>query len=155
MRAARFDAGTRTLEVQDVPIPVPGPSEVLVKVEACGICLSDVHLLDGTLPAMLPQVTPGHEAAGTVEAVGAQVPGWTRGDQVVLAGGRPCGTCHRCVRGLFEECAAFADADVVRDRLLHDLCREGVVGGVERHQYEALESSPKDHVGRCGVVPDI
>ena len=60
MRAARFDAATRTLEVQDVPVPQVGPGDVLVRVEACGICLSDVHLLDGSLPGPLPVVTPGH-----------------------------------------------------------------------------------------------
>ena len=105
MRAARFD-GSKLL-VQDVPIPVPGATEVLVKVLACGICLSDVHLLDGTLPMLLPEVTPGHEAAGVIEAVGAEVPGWKPGDRVVMAGGRVCGTCRTCIRGRFEECEAF------------------------------------------------
>lgn len=107
MRAARFSADTRRLEVQDVPVPEPGPTEVLVRVEACGICLSDIHLLDGSLPAPLPVVTPGHEPAGTVAAVGALVHGWVVGDRVVLAGGRNCGRCPQCVRGLFENCAAF------------------------------------------------
>ena len=105
MRAARFDG--HKLLVQDVPIPVPGPTEVLVKVLACGICLSDVHLLDGTLPMLLPEVTPGHEAAGVIEAIGAEVPGWQPGDRVVMAGGRVCGRCRTCVRGRFEECEAF------------------------------------------------
>lgn len=107
MRAARFDAGSKQLTVQDVPIPTPGPNEVLVRVEACGICLSDVHLLDGTLPAMLPAVTPGHEAAGIIEAVGTEVPVWKAGDKVVMAGGRVCGHCRTCIRGRFEECEAF------------------------------------------------
>ena len=107
MRAARFDGATRSLVVKDVPIPTPGPSEVLVRVEACGICLSDVHLIDGTLPAMLPEVTPGHEAAGTIESVGDQVPVWQPGDRVVMAGGRQCGRCRTCVRGRPEECEAF------------------------------------------------
>ena len=107
MRAARFDAATRQLAVQDVPVPDPGPGEVLVRVEACGICLSDVHLLDGTLPASLPVITPGHEAAGTIERVGEQVPGWRPGQRVVMAGGRACGRCPMCVRGRVEECVAF------------------------------------------------
>ncbi len=107
MRAARFDTATRTLQVQDVPIPVPRPHEVLVRVEACGICLSDVHLLDGTLPTALSAVTPGHEAAGTVEATGDQVLGWSPGDRVLIAGGRNCGSCRYCVRGRLEECEAF------------------------------------------------
>ena len=107
MRAARFDSASGKLSVEDVPIPTPGSGEALVRVEACGICLSDVHLLDGTLPPPVPVVTPGHEAAGTVEAVGEQVPGWSVGDRVVMAGGRTCGTCRMCVRGRFEECEAF------------------------------------------------
>ena len=107
MRAARFDAATRRLAVTDVPVPVPNPTEVLVRVEACGICLSDVHLLDGSLPGPLPVVTPGHEAAGTVEQVGALVQGWRPGDRVVMAGGRPCGRCRTCVRGRPAECEAF------------------------------------------------
>ena len=107
MRAARFDAATATLSVQDVPMPDVGPDDVLVRVEACGICLSDVHLIDGSLPGPLPVVTPGHEAAGVVERVGASVAGWRPGDRVLLAGGRPCFGCERCVRGRFEECLAF------------------------------------------------
>lgn len=107
MRAARFDAATRRLEVTDVPIPVPLPHEVLVRVEACGICLSDVHLLDGSLPTNLPVVTPGHEVAGTVEQAGDLVTGWSPGDRVVVAAGRSCGSCVPCTRGLPADCTAF------------------------------------------------
>ncbi len=107
MRAARFDAAAARLTVEDVPVPTPGPQQVLVRVEACGICLSDVHLLDGTLPALLPVVTPGHEPAGTIEAVGAEVPVWRPGERVVVTGGRACGRCRACVRGRVEECQAF------------------------------------------------
>jgi 2-desacetyl-2-hydroxyethyl bacteriochlorophyllide A dehydrogenase len=105
MRAARFDSAARTLSVVDVPTPEPGPGEVLVRVGACGICLSDVHLLDGSLPAPLPVVTPGHEAAGTIERVGPGVPFWQPGARVVLAGGKPCGACFACAGGQFNECA--------------------------------------------------
>jgi 2-desacetyl-2-hydroxyethyl bacteriochlorophyllide A dehydrogenase len=107
MRAARFDAASRRLEVQDVPIPSPRPHEVLVRVEACGICLSDVHLLDGSLPTSLPVVTPGHEVAGTVEQAGDLVAGWAPGDRVVVAAGRNCGTCLPCTRGMPMDCDAF------------------------------------------------
>jgi 2-desacetyl-2-hydroxyethyl bacteriochlorophyllide A dehydrogenase len=107
MRAARFTAAPAALELCDVPIPQPGPTEVLVKVEACGICLSDVHLIDGTLPGPLPAVTPGHEATGLIAEVGANVRGWQVGDPVVLAAGRPCQECESCVSGRFEECVRF------------------------------------------------
>ena len=107
MRAARFDSATRSLTVQDVPRPEPGPGEVLVRVRACGICLSDVHLIDGTLPSSLAEVTPGHEAAGEIAAVGPQVPQWQAGDRVLLAGGKPCGQCQACARGRADECLQF------------------------------------------------
>ena len=107
MRAARFDATSGKLTVEDVPVPTPGPGQVLVRVEACGICLSDVHLIDGTLPGPLPVVTPGHEAAGTIAALGPNVGGWQEGNRVLLAGGRNCETCDMCVRGMREACLAF------------------------------------------------
>ncbi|MGZ4142696.1 MAG: alcohol dehydrogenase catalytic domain-containing protein, partial [Actinomycetota bacterium] len=88
MRAARYDAATGELNVQDVPIPEPGPMEVLVKVDSCGICLSDVHLIDRSIPAPLPVVTPGHEASGSVARAGDLVQGWNAGDRVTLMGGR-------------------------------------------------------------------
>ena len=107
MRAARFDAGSQKLTVEDVPVPEPGPNDVRVRVEACGICLSDVHLIEGTLPGPLPVVTPGHESAGVVDALGDQVTGWSVGDRVVLAGGRPCGGCRMCVQGRLTDCESF------------------------------------------------
>ena len=107
MRAARYDAATKALTIETVPVPEPGPGEVLVRVEACGICLSDVHLIDGSLPGPLPVVTPGHEAAGVVERLGANVIGWQSGQRVVLAGGRPCLACNSCRRGQPDRCQAF------------------------------------------------
>ena len=107
MKAARFNADTKSLVLTDVPTPEPGPLEVLVKVEACGICLSDVHLLDGSIPPVTPEVTPGHEPAGIVAGVGELVPGWQEGDRAVMAGGRPCGQCAHCSIGRVEDCLAF------------------------------------------------
>lgn len=107
MLAARFHGLDTGLKLEDVPIPEPGPNEVLVKVEACGICLSDVHLLDGTLQAPALPVVPGHEAAGTIAAIGDNVTGWQLGDRVVLAGGRNCFSCVTCRSGRFEQCQQF------------------------------------------------
>src|SRR3954468_1832749 len=98
MRAAVFDSAARSLSVEEVPTPSPRPDEVLVRVAACGICLSDVHLIDGTLPTPLPRVIPGHESAGVIEEVGSEVPDyWQPGRRVVMAGGKPCGECENCV----------------------------------------------------------
>src|SRR3954452_2390160 len=99
MRAARFDSATRALEVTDLPVPTPGPGQVVVRVKACGICLSDVHLIDGSLPTDLPVVTPGHEAAGVIASVGTGVPYWQVGAHVVMAGGKPCEVCQACATG--------------------------------------------------------
>lgn len=90
MRAARLHLPSRTLTVQDVPRPVPGVGQVLVKVEAAGVCLSDVHLIDGTLtPAHLQSdtVTLGHEVAGTIARLGPEATGWAVGQRVVLQAG--------------------------------------------------------------------
>jgi len=103
MRAARYHRAERALRVETVPVPRPGPGEVLVRVMACGICLSDVHLLDGSLRTPLEVVTPGHESSGVIALVGEQVPAlWRPGARVVISGGRACGACASCARGLGE-----------------------------------------------------
>ncbi|HUO36690.1 MAG TPA: zinc-binding dehydrogenase [Mycobacterium sp.] len=104
MRAERFYADTRTVVVEDVPIPRPGPGEVLVRVAFCGICHSDLSLINGTFPAQVPVVTQGHEASGTIAEVGPDVTGWAEGDRVVVAAGRPCSQCANCRRGEVAHC---------------------------------------------------
>lgn len=104
MRAERFYADTKTVALEDVPIPEPGPGEVLVKVAFCGICHSDLSLINGTFPAQRPVVTQGHEASGTIAKLGPDVTGWSEGDRVVLAAGRPCLECPNCRRGDMSNC---------------------------------------------------
>jgi threonine dehydrogenase-like Zn-dependent dehydrogenase len=105
MRAARFDRASRQLTVRDVPVPEPGPGEVLIRVAAAGICASDLHMIDGILPDFpMEHVTPGHEAAGTIARVGPAVPFWQEGQRVVLMAGRSCGVCRRCVSGGMKAC---------------------------------------------------
>src|SRR3954468_14165620 len=104
MRAERFYADSKTIAVEDVPIPVPDPGEVLVKVAFCGICHSDLSLINGTFPAQLPVVTQGHEASGTIAELGPGVTGWAKGDRVVVAAGRPCMECVNCRRGDMSNC---------------------------------------------------
>jgi D-arabinose 1-dehydrogenase-like Zn-dependent alcohol dehydrogenase len=104
MRAERFYADSKTVAVEDVPIPGPGPGEVLVKVAFCGICHSDLSLINGTFPAQRPVVTQGHEASGTIAKLGPGVTGWAEGDRVILAAGRPCTECPNCRRGDIANC---------------------------------------------------
>jgi D-arabinose 1-dehydrogenase-like Zn-dependent alcohol dehydrogenase len=99
MRAERLYLDTKTVVVEDVPVPEPGPGEVLVKVAFCGICHSDISLINGTFPGQIPVVTQGHEASGTIAKLGPDVTGWSLGDRVVVAAGRPCADCPNCRRG--------------------------------------------------------
>mgnify|MGYP003336409329 CR=1 FL=1 len=90
MKAGRIHVPTRNFEVKDIPIPIPGPREVRIKVGAAGVCLSDVHFLDGTLsPGFLKsdEVTLGHEVAGTIELLGDEVRDIKVGDRVLVIAG--------------------------------------------------------------------
>jgi D-arabinose 1-dehydrogenase-like Zn-dependent alcohol dehydrogenase len=90
MLAARLDVKSLTLSLDDVPIPAPGRGQVRVKVRAAGVCLSDVHLIDGSVrPLHLRQdkVTLGHEIAGTIDAVGPGVVTYPVGQRVLLQAG--------------------------------------------------------------------
>ncbi|MFJ1459115.1 zinc-binding dehydrogenase [Nocardia sp. N2S4-5] len=91
MLAGRLHLGPeRRLELAEVPVPEPGPDHVLIKVEAAGVCLSDVHLIDGTLTPLFlngDTVTLGHEVAGTVHTLGPGVTGPKVGDRVLLQAG--------------------------------------------------------------------
>ncbi|MBY0441429.1 MAG: zinc-binding dehydrogenase [Mycobacteriaceae bacterium] len=104
MRAERFYAETQRVALEEVAIPDPGPGEVLVRVAYCGICHSDLSLINGTFPAQIPVVTQGHEASGTIAKLGPDVSGWTIGDRVVIAAGRPCRSCPNCRRGDSTNC---------------------------------------------------
>lgn len=100
--------GPGVAAVADVPEPDPGPGEVVVAVDAAGICGSDVELLDGRRPAAYVSypVVPGHEWAGRVVAVGPEVAGLAPGDPVVAEGLRSCGVCDRCAEGRTNLCGA-------------------------------------------------
>jgi D-arabinose 1-dehydrogenase-like Zn-dependent alcohol dehydrogenase len=104
MLAERFYADTKRVVLEEVPIPEPGTGEVLVKVAFCGICHSDLSLINGTFPAQVPVVTQGHEASGTIAKLGPGVTGWSEGDRVVVAAGRPCQACPNCRRGELSNC---------------------------------------------------
>lgn len=104
MRAQRFYADTKQFAVEDVPIPELAHGEVLVEVAFCGICHSDLSLINGTFPAQRAVVTQGHEASGTIAKLGPGVTGWAEGDRVVVAAGRPCLDCANCRRGDVSNC---------------------------------------------------
>ncbi|MGA5150109.1 MULTISPECIES: zinc-binding dehydrogenase [unclassified Streptomyces] len=90
--------------LEDLDLDGPGPGEVRVRIEAAGVCHSDVHYLTGTLPARTPIVL-GHEGAGVVEEVGEGVTAFGPGDKVVLMWRPRCGACEFCLSGLPAQCA--------------------------------------------------
>jgi threonine dehydrogenase-like Zn-dependent dehydrogenase len=91
------------VEVEDRPVPRPGPAQVLVEVDHCGICGSDIHLLlEGW--AGKPGLIAGHEFTGTVAALGEGVTGWSLGDPVVGGPSPRCGRCRRCLEGKPAQC---------------------------------------------------
>jgi S-(hydroxymethyl)mycothiol dehydrogenase len=86
------------VSVETILVPEPGPGEVLVRVQACGVCHTDLHYREGGINDEFPFLL-GHEAAGAVETVGAGVSNVAAGDYVVLAWRAPCGVCRSCRRG--------------------------------------------------------
>lgn len=94
----------RSLEIAELPVPVPGSDEVLIRVAACGICGSDVHGYDGSSGRRIPPLVMGHEAAGVVESLGADVKNFSEGDRVTFDSTIYCGSCVYCVRGEINLC---------------------------------------------------
>ncbi|MCX5610295.1 MULTISPECIES: S-(hydroxymethyl)mycothiol dehydrogenase [unclassified Streptomyces] len=97
------------VEVQTIVVPDPGPGEVLVSVQACGVCHTDLHYREGAVNDDFPFLL-GHEAAGTIESVGDGVTDLAPGDYVVLAWRAPCGNCRSCRRGRPWYCFASRNA---------------------------------------------
>jgi L-iditol 2-dehydrogenase len=125
---------------EDVPDPTPGADEVLVSVEACGICGSDVHGMDGSSGRRRPPLIMGHEAAGVISALGSGVREWKPGDRVTFDSTIYCGHCFHCRRGEINLCdhrrvlgvscgdyrqdGAFAEFVRVPERILYRLPTE-------------------------------
>lgn len=117
MKAAVLHSFGQPLRVEDMPVPSPEADEVLMQVEACGVCHSDLHIVDGDSPGFKavtkPVLIPGHEVVGRVVKKGAAVKSLEIGDRVGVAWlHASCGACEQCREGL------------------ENLCRKGVVTGL-------------------------
>jgi alcohol dehydrogenase, propanol-preferring len=166
----RVDAG-RPLALRDTPVPEPGPGELLLRVRACGVCRTDLHVTEGDLPVHRPGVTPGHEVVGEVAAIGlgGDDAGFAVGDRAGAAWLRATdGTCRYCRRGAENLCpasvytgwdfdggyaeyltvpAAFAHRlpDGYSDAELAPLLCAGIIG------YRALKRAELPDGGRLGI----
>ena len=107
MRAMVLKETGGPLVAEERPDPVPGPGEVVIRVGACGVCRTDLHVVDGELPQTLLPIIPGHEIVGRVAALGAGVSHLTIGERVGVGWlGRACGCCAYCEEGAENLCDA-------------------------------------------------
>ncbi len=105
MKAVQVSKAGAPFEIVERNIPEPGPGQVRIKVEACGICHSDALVKSGAFPGLVLPRIPGHELAGRIDAVGANVTSWKAGDRAGAGWhGGHCFVCSACRRGLFINC---------------------------------------------------
>ena len=146
MRAIQVRAPGAELEMVRKEIPEPKPNEVLIKVEACGICHGDAVVRDGHFPGITYPRTPGHEVVGTIERLGSQVAGWKVGERVGVGWhGGHCFQCSACRRGDFWACENSLTTGLSTD------------GGYAEHmtaRAEVLVAIPKE-LGSVDAAPII
>ena len=88
------------LQLMELPVPKPGPGEILIRVEVCGVCRTDLHVIEGELPPHRQPIVPGHEIVGRVAGCGLNSHRFSEGDRVGVAWlGGTDGTCSYCRRG--------------------------------------------------------
>jgi alcohol dehydrogenase, propanol-preferring len=105
MKAMRLVSPGTPLSLEELPVPTPAEHQVLLRVRACGVCRTDLHLLDGELPDIRCPVTPGHEIVGEVVRTGAAAGRFDPGERIGVPWlGWTCGTCRYCLAGLENLC---------------------------------------------------
>lgn len=131
MRAMRLHAANRPLRLERVPMPEPGPGEVRVRVLACGVCRTDLHVVDGELEHPRLPLVPGHEIVGEVDALGEGVAGLETGLETGLERGqrvgvpwlgRTCGVCEPCRAGRENLCERAEFTGYTRDGGYAEYC---------------------------------
>ncbi len=116
MRAMVLKEVGGPLVAEERPDPVPGPGEVVIKVGACGVCRTDLHVVDGELPQTILPIIPGHEIVGRIAALGAGVSHLTIGERVGVGWlGRACGCCAYCEEGAENLCDTPVFTGCTRD----------------------------------------
>jgi 2-desacetyl-2-hydroxyethyl bacteriochlorophyllide A dehydrogenase len=113
-RGGKQNATPGIIAIEEVPDPVPGPAEVVVKPAAAGICGTDLHIMDGEFAPAYP-IVPGHEFAGEIVAIGSAVTGYAVGDQVAVDPSLYCGHCYYCKRARGNQCENWGAIGVTVD----------------------------------------
>ncbi len=172
MRAVRFLRPGQPFDLRTIPIPTPSPGQVRVRISACGVCRTELHLRDGLLDLGRRDFTVGHEIAGVIDEVGAGVPSDRIGARVLLYYYEGCGQCGYCRDGEEQLCPApvsqpgftsdggYADYVVVRARncvripdfvSLTDMAPMGCAGSTAVHAGRLAKIRPGDWVVVHGV----
>jgi Zn-dependent alcohol dehydrogenase len=147
-RAAVCTALGEPLEVLDLELEEPRAGEIKVRIGASGICASDVSVQKGNLPSPLPIVL-GHEAAGVVTAIGAEVEAFAEGDHVIVAAMPQCGECYRCARGQPNLCER-GDGVLISGGLMDGTSRFKTAAGADVRQFVATGTFAEEV-----VIPSI
>ncbi len=134
MRAAVLPQVHASLAVEEIPTPTPKAGEVLVRVTACGVCHTDLHVIKGEVKFPTPAVL-GHEISGTVAALGPGVTGLEEGTRVVCSFIMPCGTCPFCAQGRDDLCATFFALNRLRGQLYDGTSRLARADGTPLAMY--------------------
>src|SRR5262245_45296782 len=113
MKAAVLDTAPGELRIERIPVPQPGAGELLLRVSACGVCHTDLHVMKAEVAFPTPAVL-GHEISGTVVALGPGVAGPHPGTSVVSAFIMPCGACRSCAAGRDDLCDKFFEMNRLR-----------------------------------------
>lgn len=122
MKAAVLREFGKALSIEEKPVPEPGAGEVLVKVKASGLCVSDLHIQDGMITTVRLPFTPGHEMAGEIAAVGAGVTRVKPGDHIAAAIDLICGKCRYCLSGRTNLCRSLKRIGFERDGSHEEYC---------------------------------
>lgn len=169
MRAARLhrvrsEGEPGLVSIDEAPVPEPSEGQVLVRIAACGICASDLHVIDGTTPGGPLPLILGHEAAGLVDTLGEDVTAWSPGDRVALLMGRSCGACRACAAGRESLCERLSIPGIDGDgsQAEYAVARErdlvAVPGGIPLEQAAILTdavATPFHAMRRSGLEPGM
>ena len=142
----------KKLSVNEVPKPEPGPGDLLVRIQACGICGSDVHGYDGSTGRRQPPVIMGHEAAGLIEALGEGVEGFATGDRITFDSTVSCGKCGFCRAGQINLCDNRMVLGVSCDEFHRDGCFAEYAVVPQHIAYHLPEDLSSEHAALIEAV---